>query len=95
MSSLELVWKNFTSVVWYGRSPEQDYDELQLSFAALQSIGDVKVYAASTHLRTPFDGLDDMEVGAGFSWAGLLNGIEFTGMLTIYSMRKDRFGNSH
>ena len=79
VSSLELGWKNFTSGVWYGRSPDQDYDELQLSFAASQSIGDVEFYAAFTHLRTPFDGLDDNEVGAGFSWAGLPNGIEFTG----------------
>ena len=79
VSSLELAWKNLTSGVWYGRSPDQDYDELQLSFAASQSIGDVEFYAAFTHLRTPFNGLDDKEVGAGFSWAGLPNGIEFTG----------------
>jgi len=79
VSSLELAWKNFTSAVCYGRSPDQDYDELQLSFAASQSIGDEEVYAAFTQLRTPFDGLDDIEVGAGFSWAGLPNGIEFTG----------------
>ncbi len=79
VSSLELGWENFTSGVWYGRSPDQDYDELQLSLGVSQSIGDVEFYAAFTHLRTPFDGLDDNEIGAGFSWTGLPNGIEFTG----------------
>ncbi len=79
VSSLEFGWENLTSGIWYGRSPDQDYDELQLSFAASQSIGDVEFYAAFTHLRTPFDGIDDNEIGAGFSWTGLPNEFEFTG----------------
>lgn len=78
VGSVEFGWQNFTSGVWYGRSPDQDYDELQLNVAFAESIGDFEFYAGLTHLRTPFDGLDDNEVGAGFGWTGLPHEIELT-----------------
>lgn len=42
-TSLELAWEHLSAGVWYGISPDQNYDELQLSLALSQSFGDVEV----------------------------------------------------
>lgn len=69
--SFELGWKHLAAGVWYGTSPDQEYDELQLTLALTQTFGDFEVYGGYTHLRTPFDGAYDDEIGAGISWSGL------------------------
>lgn len=69
--SAELGWKHIAGGLWYGRSPDQDYDELQLSLALTGHAGDFEYYAGYTHLRFPFDGSEDNEVGGGVLWTGL------------------------
>ena len=42
-ASLELAWEHLSVGAWYGISPDQDYDELQLSLAVTQSFGEMDV----------------------------------------------------
>ncbi len=70
-TSLEVAWNHFSGGVWLGSSPDQDYDELQLTLALSESFGDFEVYLAYTHLQFLHDHTDDNEVGAGISWSGL------------------------
>jgi hypothetical protein len=76
--SVELGWNHLAAGLWFGSSPDRDYDELQLSLALAQELGDVELYLGFTHLRFPSDGAHDNEVGAGFAWSGLLLDLEFT-----------------
>lgn len=69
--SAELGWRSFAGGVWYGRSADQDYDELQLSLAWTGHAGDFDFYGGYTHLRFPSDDSHDNEVGAGLAWSGL------------------------
>ncbi|NWK55209.1 hypothetical protein HW115_06280 [Verrucomicrobiaceae bacterium N1E253] len=64
-------WNHLTAGVWYGVSPEQSYNELQLSLGMTQSFGDFSVSAGYTHLRFPSDGAYDNELGLGLGWSNL------------------------
>lgn len=77
-SSLEIAWQHLTGGIWYGSSPDQRYDELQLSLALTQSIGDFEFHERYTHLRFPFDDSRDNEIGAGIVWSGLPMELELT-----------------
>ena len=70
-SSVEVGWEHVSVGIWYGRSPDQTYDELQLAFALTQSIGDFELYVGYTHLQFPSAGTHDDEIGVGFAWPGL------------------------
>lgn len=69
--TFEAAWNAVSCGIWYGRSPEQSYDELQLSTALSWEREDLGWYFAYTHLRFPDDAAHDNEIGAGFSWSGL------------------------
>jgi len=70
-SSIELGWNHLAGGLWYGRSPDRNYDELQLSLALTGHAADFEFYGGYTHLRFPFDDSHDHEIGAGFTWSGL------------------------
>ena len=57
--------------IWYGFSPDQEYDELQFSLGVKKTLGDFEGYVGWTHLRNPFDNVHDNEIGAGVSYSGL------------------------
>lgn len=76
VGSLEAGWHHFSGGIWYGRSPDQRYDELQLALAVTESFGDFELYGSYTHLRFPFDDTHDNELGAGLAWSGLPLGVE-------------------
>lgn len=69
--TLEASWNAFSLGMWYGKSPEQSYDELRLSSAVSWVWKDLESYFAYTHLRFPEDGSHDHEISAGVSWSGL------------------------
>ena len=71
VGSFEMGWKHLAGGIWYGNSPDQRYDELQLALALTQSIGDFEFYGGYTHLRFPFDDSHDNELGFGLAWSGL------------------------
>jgi len=71
IASFETSWKKLTAGVWYGESPDQSYNELQLALALNHSIGDFDFYVSYTHFQFQFDSSFDNEVGAGFTWNGL------------------------
>ena len=75
-SSVEFGWQHLSGGIWYGNSPDQNYDELQISVALTESMGDFELYAEYTHLRFPPDGTEDNEIGAGVAWSGLPGKIE-------------------
>lgn len=71
VNSIELGLPHLSGGIWYGRSPDQDYDELQLTIAMSKSVGNVTLSAGYTHLQFPFDNSDDNEIGAALTWSDL------------------------
>jgi hypothetical protein len=57
--------------VWFGFSPDQEYDELQFSLGLKKTLGDFEGYVGWTHLRNPFENVHDNEIGAGVSYSAL------------------------
>ena len=90
VSSFELSWKNLVGGVWYGSSPDQNYDELELSLALTHSIGDFEFYVGYSHIRFPFENEHEDELATGLVWSGLSNGIELSADIT-YSFETDGF----
>jgi hypothetical protein len=88
--SFEVGWKHISGGVWYGNSPDQRYDELQLSLAVTRSTGDFEFYGAYTHLRFPFDDSHDNEIGAGVAWTGLPMEVELSADI-YYSFDADGY----
>ena len=74
-ASAEFSWEHLAGGIWYGSSPDQSYDELQLTLGLSQKIGEVEFYGGYTYLRFPFDGTDDHELGAGLVWSELPLGL--------------------
>lgn len=77
-ASIEAVWKAVSLGAWYGNSPDQNYDELQLSGALSWAWKDLQGYVAYTHLRFPQNKNHDHEIGTGISWSGLPGEMEFS-----------------
>ena len=71
VSSVQLGWEFFSSEIWYGTSPDQSYDELQLTVEAAQTIGKFEFYLWYTHYQFPSDNLNDNEIGGGLTIAQL------------------------
>ena len=69
--SVELGWECLAGGVWYGNSPDQSYDEVQLSLALTHGVGDLEFYGGYTHLRFPFEDAHDNEIGGGAVWSNL------------------------
>lgn len=90
VGSFEMGWKHLAGGVWYGYSPDRRYDELQLTLALTQSIGDFEFYGGFTHLRFPFDGSYDNEIGAGVVWSGFPMDVELSADL-YYSFDADGY----
>ena len=78
VGSFEMGWQHLAGGVWYGYSPDQRYDELQLTVALTQSIGDFEFYGGYTHLRFSFADSHDNELGAGIAWSGLPLDVELS-----------------
>lgn len=74
-STIEASFHDFGLGFWYGSSPGQNYDEIQISPSVSHSFGDLDVYVAYTHLRFPFENAHDNEVGAGVALNGLPLGL--------------------
>ena len=68
-TSLVLGWGRFTGGLWYGWSPDQNYEESRLTLGLTEQVGDFEFYASYTHLKFPDS--DDNEVGVGGVWSGL------------------------
>ena len=78
VTSVDFSWESFTAGVWYGSSPEQSYDELQLGLAWHQSLTeDLETYIGYTHYQFPSDDEDDHEFGVGLAFTGCPWGIEW------------------
>jgi hypothetical protein len=86
--TFEAGWNAFSAGVWYAKSPNQSYDELQLSGAMSWDWKDLEGYVAYTHLRFPQDGGHDHEIGAGVSWTGI-PGEVVLGLDAYYSFDAD------
>ena len=84
-SSLELGYDHFSGGVWYGRSSNHQYDELQYNFALSQEIDEYSFYAGYTHLLFPKDDASDDEWSMGISYKGLPFGLT-TSLDGCYSM---------
>lgn len=76
VNHMALGWESVSGEIWYGASPDQSYDELQLTLVAAQTIGDLEFYVGYTHLQFPSDNLKDNEVGTGVACSNLPAGFE-------------------
>lgn len=76
VSQIGLDWERLSGEIWYGVSPDQSYDELQLTLAVVQAVGNFEFYAGYTHLQFPSDNSKDNEVSAGFACSNLPAGLE-------------------
>lgn len=70
-SSLELGYDHFSGGVWYGRSSDHRYDELQYSLAITQEIRGLRFYAGYTYLVFQKDYESDDEWSVGISYVDL------------------------
>ena len=77
-SSVEFGWKHIAAGIWYGYSPDQRYDELQLSLALTHNIGNCEFYLGYTHFQFPFEDTHDNEVGFGIAISELPLDLEFS-----------------
>ena len=91
-TSLELAWEHLSFGVWYGLSPDQTYDELQLSLGVTQEFGDLEISLGYTHLRFPFENGHDNEIGVGLSWSGMPWDIELASELYYSVDAEGAFG---
>ncbi len=90
VGNFEMGWKQLTAGIWYGYSPDQRYDELQLTLTFTQTIGDFEFYGGYTYLQFPFDDSYDNEIGSGMTWSGLPMGIQVAADL-YYSFDADGY----
>ena len=77
-TSIDYAWESLSFGAWYGSSPEQSYDELQLGVAWHHSLSDeLDAYVSYTRYELPSDDEEDNEVGLGLAWTGCPLGIEW------------------
>lgn len=89
VNNIETSWKSFTAGVWYGDSPDQPYDELQIAIAWHHALSnDLEFYLSHTYLRLPKDGEHDHDLGVGFAYAGGPWGMEFA-LDVVFSARNE------
>ncbi|MEX0321401.1 MAG: hypothetical protein AB3N63_04540 [Puniceicoccaceae bacterium] len=78
VNSVELAYGKFSGGVWYGNSPDQDYDELQIGIGYAESFGDFEIAVGYTRFQFPFESAHDNEVGTTLTWSNLPMGCEFS-----------------
>ena len=71
VGSVEFGYDHFSAGVWYGRSSNHSYDELQYSLALTQEVENLQVYFGYTHLVFSIDDESDDEWSAGISYGEL------------------------
>lgn len=64
--SAEIGYEMLVAGVWYGNSPDADYDEFQVGVGLVHSYEWIDVFAGYTHLEFFEDNENDDEVAAGF-----------------------------
>jgi len=77
-SSIEGGWSHLSSGIWYAESPDQDYDELQMTLGLSGAWKNLEAYLAGTRIEFPHSGDSDEELGAGILWTGLPGGLELS-----------------
>ncbi len=87
-TNLELGWQHLTAGVWFGNSPEQEYNELQLAVGVTETFGPLKTFLAYTYLRFQDGDAEDHEISAGAEWTGLPWDLEVTA-LAYYSVMNE------
>ena len=83
--SLEVGYDHFSGGVWYGRSSNHQYDEVQYNLAFTQEINGFQFYAGYSHLVFAKDNESDDEWSAGISYGELPFAFE-TSLDAYYSM---------
>jgi hypothetical protein len=78
VNGADLAYGKFSAGIWYGNSPDQDYDELQLSIGYAESFGDLELAVGYTRFQFPFEGAHDNEIGTTLTWSNLPMDCEFS-----------------
>ena len=90
-TSIELGWQHLTAGVWFGKSPERKYDELQLTVGLTETFGPLKAFMAYTYLQFPYADLEDHEISVGAEWTGLPWNLEVSGNAYYSIMNEGAF----
>ena len=85
VGSFEFGYDHFSGGVWYGRSSNHSYDELQYSLALTQEVENLQVYFGYTHLVFSIDDESDDEWSVGIRYAELPFNLD-TSLDACYSM---------
>jgi len=81
-TSFELESDKYFGGVWYGQSPDQDYDELQMMLGLSKAIDTFEFHVVYAHIRLPYADLHDNEIELGVAWSGLPLGMELATVAT-------------
>ncbi|WP_205618967.1 hypothetical protein [Rubritalea marina] len=71
MAEFALGWNHLFTGIWYGWSPDSDYDELQLSLGYAGEYEQLEYYFAYTRFQFPFASESDNELGLGLALVDL------------------------
>ena len=85
VGSFEFGYDHFSGGVWYGRSSNHSYDELQYSLALTQEVENLQVYFGYTHLVFSIDDESEDEWSVGIRYAELPFNLD-TSLDASYSM---------
>ena len=77
VNSIDIAYGILGAELWYGQSPDSEYDELQLTLAATQTFGEIEVTMGFTLFEFPFEDASDEEVGIGLVIPDLPMKVEF------------------
>ena len=68
-TAVNLSWDRFSFGIWHGYSPDQDFDELELSVGVSHNIGNVDFGLGYTYVRSFPGADDDNEFGFSVAWS--------------------------
>ncbi len=86
----EVSYDWLTTGVWYGFSPEQSYDELDLFVSASKEVGGFEFSLSYDHIRFPSEGEYDNELSFNMVKSNLPYAMEAT-LETVYSFANNGF----
>lgn len=90
MSSIALDWNHISTGVTYGRSPDQEYDEINFELGIHKSVGDFVFSAGYTLSTYPYETGSDNDVSIGIEWLGLPMEMELAAVV-VYSIEQDGY----
>lgn len=78
-TTIDASWDFLSAGIWYGHSPDANYDELELAASLHWHWNVLECHASYSHIRFPIDQDHDHEIGLGFA----VNELPFESVLHV------------